>query len=178
MECARAATHASPQQALVAGAALPLVIYGYALIETLRTCRLQTSVCAATGYGRAPMNTLSASERQWTHEDRDIVTPANDLLYFCGWVNLADGPVTLRIPPLPEGAAAGADTAARRANQAQHGRVGDADIVDDAVEARRAQLLQRLQHWRSHEESAGPQGDAAAAQGAQRRAHLGACGQR
>ncbi|MDW3686679.1 DUF1214 domain-containing protein [Cupriavidus sp. CV2] len=97
-----AATHASPQQALVAGAAMPLVIYGYALIETLRTCRLQTSVAAATGYGRAPMNALSASERQWTHEDRDIVTPANDLLYFCSWVNLADGPMTLRIPPLPD----------------------------------------------------------------------------
>lgn len=93
---------ASPQEALVAAAAVPLVIYGYALVESLRTCRLQTSVAAATGYGRAPVNSLSASERQWTHEDRDIVTPANDLLYFCGWINLADGPVTLRVPPLPD----------------------------------------------------------------------------
>ncbi|WP_420997878.1 DUF1254 domain-containing protein [Cupriavidus sp. 30B13] len=97
-----AATPASPQEALAAAAALPLVVYGYALVESLRTCRLQTSVAAATGYGRAPVNTLSASERQWTHEDRDIVTPANDLLYFCGWINLADGPVTLRVPPLPD----------------------------------------------------------------------------
>ncbi len=94
--------YGTSQEALVAAAALPLVIYGYPLIETLRTCRLQTAVSAATGYGRAPMNTLSASERQWTHEDRDIVTPANDLLYFCGWANLADGPVTLRVPPLPQ----------------------------------------------------------------------------
>lgn len=92
----------NPHEALVAAAALPLVIYGYPLVETLRTCRLQTSVKQATGYGRAPVNTLSASERQWTHEDRDIVTPANDLLYFCGWLNLADGPVTLRIPTLPD----------------------------------------------------------------------------
>ena len=53
--------HASPQEALVAAAALPLVIYGYPLIETLRTCRLQTSVDAPTRYGRAPMNMLSAS---------------------------------------------------------------------------------------------------------------------
>lgn len=97
-----APVHASPQEALVAAAALPLVIYGYPLIETLRTCRLQTSVDAPTRYGRAPMNTLSASARLWTHEDRDIVTPANDLLYFCGWLNLADGPVTLRVPPLPD----------------------------------------------------------------------------
>ncbi len=101
-ECFAAPVYSSSQEALVAAAALPLVIYGYPLIETLRTCRLQTAVSAATGYGRAPVNTLSASERQWTHEDRDIVTPANDLLYFCGWVNLADGPVTLRVPPLPQ----------------------------------------------------------------------------
>jgi len=94
--------HASPQEALVVAAALPLVIYGYPLVETLRTCRLQTSVDAPTRYGRAPMNTLSASARQWTHEDRDIVTPANDLLYFCGWLNLADGPATLRVPALPD----------------------------------------------------------------------------
>jgi len=94
--------HASPQEALVAAAALPLVIYGYPLVETLRTCRLQTSVDAPTRYGRAPMNMLSASARQWTHEDRDIVTPANDLLYFCGWLNLADGPATLRVPALPD----------------------------------------------------------------------------
>lgn len=94
--------YASPQQALVAAAALPLVIYGYPLIETLRTCRLQTSVDTPTQYGRAPMNMLSASARQWTHEDRDIVTPANDLLYFCGWLNLSEGPVTLRVPALPD----------------------------------------------------------------------------
>lgn len=92
----------NPQQALTAAAALPLVIYGYPLIETLRTCRVQTSVEAATGYGRAPVNVLSASTRQWTHEDRDIVTPANDLLYFCGWIDLSDGPVTLQVPPLSD----------------------------------------------------------------------------
>ena len=58
-----ASLHTSPQEALVAAAAVPLVLYGYPLIETLRTCRLQTSVDAPTCYGRAPMNTLSASER-------------------------------------------------------------------------------------------------------------------
>jgi len=94
--------YASPQEAFTAAAALPLVLYGYPLVESLRTCRLQTSAREVTGYGRAPMNMLSASERPWTHADRDIVTPANDLLYFCGWLNLADGPATLRIPPLPE----------------------------------------------------------------------------
>jgi len=91
--------YGSSQEALTAAAAIPLVIYGYPLVETIRTCRLQSSVQDATTYGRAPVNTLSASSRQWTHEDRDIVTPANDLLYFCAWVNLAEGPVKLRVPP-------------------------------------------------------------------------------
>lgn len=89
-------------EAYVASAAIPLVIYGYPLVESIRTCRLQTSVAEVTGYGRAPMNVLSASEKQWTHEDRDIVTPANDLLYFTGWANLADGPVVLTVPPRPD----------------------------------------------------------------------------
>ncbi|MBF6986369.1 DUF1254 domain-containing protein [Cupriavidus sp. IK-TO18] len=97
-----APVYSSSQEALVAAAAIPLAIYGYPLVETIRTCKLQTAVSEATGYGRAPVNTLSASERQWTHEDRDVVTPANDLLYFCGWANLADGAVTLRVPPLPK----------------------------------------------------------------------------
>lgn len=97
-----APVYASALEAYVASAAIPLVIYGYPLIEAIRTCRLQTSVAEVTGYGRAPVNALSASQRQWTHEDRDIVTPANDLLYFCGWINLADGPVTLVIPPRPD----------------------------------------------------------------------------
>ncbi|MGY8526017.1 DUF1254 domain-containing protein [Paracidovorax citrulli] len=97
-----APVYKSAQEALVTAAAVPLVIYGYPLIETLRTCRVQTAVSDVTSYGRAPVNTLSASARPWTHEDRDIVTPANDLLYFCAWINLADGPVTLAVPPLPE----------------------------------------------------------------------------
>ncbi|RJF95537.1 DUF1254 domain-containing protein [Noviherbaspirillum saxi] len=94
--------YTSALEAYVASAAIPLVIYGYPLTESIRTCRLQTSVAEVTGYGRAPINALSASQRQWTHEDRDIVTPANDLLYFCGWINLADGPVTLAIPARPD----------------------------------------------------------------------------
>jgi len=94
--------YASSQEALAAAAALPLVLYGYPLIETLRTCRLQSTVQSATAYGRAPVNTISASSRQWTHEDRDIVTPANDLLYLCAWIDLSQGPVRLHVPARPD----------------------------------------------------------------------------
>lgn len=90
---------ASPQGAYVAAMATPLVIAGYPLVETLRTCRVQTAVSKASGYGRAPFGQISASDHLWTHADRDIVTPANDLLYFCAWINLADAPALITVPP-------------------------------------------------------------------------------
>ena len=82
----------------MASMAIPLVIAGYPLVETLRTCQLQTAPTGAMRYGRAPIGCLSKSARQWTHEDRDIVTPANDLLYFSAWVNLKERPACLTVP--------------------------------------------------------------------------------
>ena len=40
-------THASPQAAHAAAMATPLVIAGYPLVETLRTCRIQTMAASA-----------------------------------------------------------------------------------------------------------------------------------
>ena len=94
-------TPASPQAAHAAAMATPLVIAGYPLVETLRTCRIQTAAASAVkgaGYGRAPVGQISASDHLWTHADRDIVTPANDLLYFCAWINLADAPAVISVP--------------------------------------------------------------------------------
>lgn len=88
----------SPHEQHVTMVTAPLVIYGFPLVEALRTCRNQTQVGAVTRFGRAPFNQLSASDHPWTHHDRDIVTPANDLLYFIGWANLENGPVTLEYP--------------------------------------------------------------------------------
>lgn len=89
---------ANPQSAHVAAMATPLVIAGYPLLESLRTCRVQTTPDQRTGYGRAPMGQFSYSDHIWTHLDRDVVTPANDLLYFCGWVNLKQAPAWLTAP--------------------------------------------------------------------------------
>lgn len=62
---------------------------GYPLTETIGTCALQTAEQArlrpgssACLDGCAPMNTLHHAPRPSTHEDRDVVTPANDLLYL------------------------------------------------------------------------------------------------
>jgi len=87
----------SPQAGWAAHAAVPAVVAGYSLLEALRTCRTQT-LSTEPGFGRAPFNVIAHSERQWTDQDRDIVTPANDLLYSNAWLDLRHGPVLLDVP--------------------------------------------------------------------------------
>ncbi|MGF6777267.1 DUF1254 domain-containing protein [Paraburkholderia sp. GAS334] len=88
--------NAQEEWAYVVG--LQAFVYGYPLVEIVRTCALMTAVDAPTDRGRAPINQFSHCPRPWTHEDRDVVTPANDLLYSMAWLNLADGPVVLSTP--------------------------------------------------------------------------------
>jgi len=78
-------------------------IYGYPLMEVWRTCRQQTLLGdlpseSGSDIRGLPFNTLHHSPRPSTHEDRDVVTPANDLLYSLAWIHLADGPVLLTVP--------------------------------------------------------------------------------
>jgi hypothetical protein len=90
--------HRTPQQALAAHAAIAATIAGYPLLESVRTCHVQTAP-GATGYGRAPLNVIGHSDHRWTDRDRDIVTPANDLLYSNAWIDLRRGPVLITAPP-------------------------------------------------------------------------------
>lgn len=92
--------HRTPQAALAAHAAIAAVIAGYPLLESLRTCRVQTAGSGPAGYGRAPFNVFGHSDHRWTDRDRDIVTPANDLLYSNAWLDLRAGPVVIGVPPL------------------------------------------------------------------------------
>jgi hypothetical protein len=73
-------------------------IWGLPLVEMVRTCHVVTSVRAPQPNGRAPINMFGHCPRPWTHEDRDVVTPANDLLYSMAWLDLSAGPVVLSIP--------------------------------------------------------------------------------
>ena len=92
------------QSALARSIGLAAFVYGYPLVETFRTCRKQTvmtDVDAPTSNvsnARLPMNTLHHVTRPSTHEDRDIVTPSNDLLYTLAWIHLADGPMLFKLP--------------------------------------------------------------------------------
>ncbi|MBK6613881.1 DUF1254 domain-containing protein [Ottowia sp.] len=88
----------SPQAAWMAHSAAPAVVAGYPLLESIRTCHVQTSP-GASAYGRAPFNTFGHSRERWTDRDRDIVTPANDLLYSNAWLDLRQGPVVITVPP-------------------------------------------------------------------------------
>ena len=92
--------HRTPQAALAAYAAITAAIAGYPLLESLRTCHVQTAGSGPAGYGRAPFNALGHSDHRWTDRDRDIVTPANDLLYTNAWLDLRGGPVVIGVPPL------------------------------------------------------------------------------
>ena len=90
-------TLSEPRRELARSIGFSAFIYGYPLVETMRTCRLQTGGGSGTR-GRAPIDTLQHNTRPWTDEDRDIVTPANDLLYTTGWIHLRDGPRLLHVP--------------------------------------------------------------------------------
>ena len=85
---------------LAAALGVQAYIWGFPLVEMVRTCARMTAVDAAQSSGRAPINQFGHSDHPWTHLDRDIVTPANDLLYSTAWLNLAQGPVLLSIPRL------------------------------------------------------------------------------
>lgn len=88
-----------PLVTLVRMAAGPLALARYPVVEVVRTCALQTSL-RSTNPLDSSFNSIHASMRRWTHEDREFVTPSNDFLYMNGWIDLSNGPVALDIPEM------------------------------------------------------------------------------
>jgi len=90
---------ADPRHALGQSVGFAAFVWGYPLVETVRTCRLQVTDDAASGASwRAPVDRLQHVARVADASDRDVVTPANDLLYTTGWIDLAKGPRLLHVP--------------------------------------------------------------------------------
>lgn len=87
-----------PRIALGQSVGFAAFTWGYPLIESLRTCRLQTAAGGQGAAWGAPIDRLRHTQRVSTDADRDVVTPANDLLYTTGWIHLADGPRLLTVP--------------------------------------------------------------------------------
>lgn len=90
-------TLSGARQSLARAIGLSAFVFGYPLVESMRTCRLQTGGSAGT-LARAAVDALHQITRPATDQDRDIVTPANDLLYTTAWIHLADGPRLLTVP--------------------------------------------------------------------------------
>lgn len=93
-----ARTLSTPAQRHAYALGMQCWIWGYPLTESLRTCHECASEGEAADAARTPVNAFSVNDRPSTHEDRWVVTPANDLLYSTAWLNLADGPVVLATP--------------------------------------------------------------------------------
>lgn len=89
----------NPRFALGQSIGLAATVRGYPLVEMMHTCRLQTqsrdSSEAAWG---GPVDRLQHVQRAAMASDRDIVSPANGLLYTTAWINLDDGPRLLHVP--------------------------------------------------------------------------------
>lgn len=88
-----------PRFSLGQSIGLAAFVWGYPLVETMRTCRLQAIDPAESGVSaKSPIDRLLHSRDATQAHERDIVTPANDLLYTTGWINLASGPRLLHVP--------------------------------------------------------------------------------
>ena len=93
------AVASDPRFALGQSVGLAAFVWGYPLVETFRTCRLQTLAGDSDKVAwRSDVDRLQHVQRASTAADRDVVTPANDLLYTTGWINLANGPRLLHVP--------------------------------------------------------------------------------
>ncbi len=76
------ASPAEPRSALARSIGLAAFVYGYPLLETMRTCRLQTdTVHGDTSPVRAPIDQPLHWAGPTQASDRDIVTSANDFVH-------------------------------------------------------------------------------------------------
>lgn len=88
-----------PRFALGQSIGLAAFVWGYPLVEMARTCRLQTGDDTSQAAAwRSGIDRIQHVLRAANADDRDVVTPANDLLYTTGWINLANGPRLLHVP--------------------------------------------------------------------------------
>jgi len=93
-----------PRQALARAVGLAAFVYGYPRLESMRTCAVQTGAVPAPRRAAAcaPIDQLLHWAGPTQAEDRDVVTPANDLMYSTAWIHLAAGPRWLSVPSAAE----------------------------------------------------------------------------
>ncbi len=75
-------------------------LYGYPLVESYRVCLVQTGFTGESPPEQTrPVNALFHVRQPATDKNRQVVTPANDLLYTTSWIDLREGPCVLTVPP-------------------------------------------------------------------------------
>ena len=88
-----------PYFALGQSVGLSAFIWGYPLIETIRTCRMITGGSNGPKVaGQFQMETLRHKQVVHTSNDRTVVASATDILYGTAWINLANGPRVVTVP--------------------------------------------------------------------------------
>lgn len=88
-----------PRHNLARAVGSAALLWGYPLVESVRACRVQADARPGeTPWMNAPIDRLFQVRRVATHRDRDLPTPANDLLYSSAWINLAAGPRLVHVP--------------------------------------------------------------------------------
>jgi hypothetical protein len=78
--------------------AVETYVWGYPLVLTDITRRVQTNVERPSGAGRAPINQFSHAATFPPATFRDIVRPSFDTLYSNAWLDVSDEPMVLTLP--------------------------------------------------------------------------------
>jgi len=88
-----------PFHALGQSVGMAAFIWGYPLIETIRTCRMMVGgTDGPQGIGQFQMETLRHKQEVFRSDARTVVASATDLLYGTAWINLANGPRVITVP--------------------------------------------------------------------------------
>lgn len=92
-------SHQNPLVQLGQSVGFSAFVWGYPLIETIRTCRIMAG--GPDGPQRTEqfqMETLRHKQEVFRSDARTVVASATDLLYGTAWINLANGPRVITVP--------------------------------------------------------------------------------
>lgn len=76
-------------------------IWGYSLISMERSFNWFTNPNSLPGPSHGPANMMNCNRELITPNDTDVVLPNTDTLYCVSWLDLSNGPVVLKVPPIP-----------------------------------------------------------------------------
>jgi len=77
-------------------------IYGFPLVNVIRTVDFTTSPNIPPGSGRGPINTINHFRDFPNANFTDVVRPNVDTLYSASYVHLSKGPLALKVPPIAD----------------------------------------------------------------------------